>query len=136
MLDIQLLRNDLDRVAARLATRGVGVPLEQFQQLEAARKGVQTRTQELQNRRNALSKQIGEAKRKGADATALMAEAAALPDDVKRLEDELEQVQSALADLLLVIGNCIVTEKPSTVDYEAGMRRSVQLESGSLIRRD
>jgi seryl-tRNA synthetase len=105
MLDIQLLRNDLDRVAARLATRGVGVPLEQFQQLEAARKGVQTRTQELQNRRNALSKQIGEAKRKGADATALMAEAAALPDDVKRLEDELEQVQSALADLLLVIPN-------------------------------
>ena len=105
MLDIQLLRNDLDRVAARLATRGVGVPLEQFQQLEAARKGVQTRTQELQNRRNALSKQIGEAKRKGADATALMAEAAALPDDVKGLEDELEQVQSALADLLLVIPN-------------------------------
>ena len=105
MLDIQLLRNDLDRVAARLATRGVGVPLEQFQQLEAARKGVQTRTQELQNLRNALSKQIGEAKRKGADATALMAEAAALPDDVKRLEDELEQVQSALADLLLVIPN-------------------------------
>jgi seryl-tRNA synthetase len=105
MLDIQLLRNDLDRVAARLATRGVGMPLERFQQLEAARKSVQTRTQELQNRRNALSKQIGEAKRKGADAAALMAEAAVLPDEVKRLEDELEQVQSALADLLLVIPN-------------------------------
>ena len=105
MLDIQLLRNDLEGVAARLATRGVGVPVEEFQRLEAARKSVQTRTQELQNRRNALSKQIGEAKRKGEDAAALMAEAAALPDEVKRLEDELERVQRELTDLLLVIPN-------------------------------
>jgi seryl-tRNA synthetase len=105
MLDIQLLRNDLAGVAARLATRGIGVPVEEFQRLEAARKSVQTRTQELQNRRNALSKQIGEAKRKGEDAAALMAEAAALPDEVKRLEDELEPVQRELTDLLLVIPN-------------------------------
>jgi seryl-tRNA synthetase len=105
MLDIQLLRNDLEGVAARLATRGIGVPVEEFQRLEAARKSVQTRTQELQNRRNALSKQIGEAKRKGEDAAALMAEAAALPDEVKRLEDELERVQRELTDLLLVIPN-------------------------------
>jgi seryl-tRNA synthetase len=105
MLDIQLLRNDLEGVAARLATRGIGVPVEEFQRLEAARKSVQTRTQELQNRRNALSKQIGEAKRKGEDAAALMAEAAALPDEVKRLEDELEPVQRELTDLLLVIPN-------------------------------
>jgi seryl-tRNA synthetase len=105
MLDIQLLRNDLEGVAARLATRGISVPVQEFQRLEAARKGVQTRTQELQNRRNALSKQIGEAKRKGEDAAALMAEAAALPDEVKRLEDELERVQRELTDLLLVIPN-------------------------------
>src|SRR5512145_2036560 len=105
MLDIQLLRNDLDGVAARLATRGIGVPVEEFQRLEAARKSVQTRTQELQNRRNALSKQIGEAKRKGEDAAALMAEAAGLPDEVKRVEDELERVQRELTDLLLVIPN-------------------------------
>jgi seryl-tRNA synthetase len=105
MLDIQLLRNDLDGVAKRLATRGIDVPVAEFQRLEAVRKDAQTRTQELQNRRNALSKQIGEAKRKGEDASAIMAEAAALPDEVKRLEAELEAIQQQLTDLLLMIPN-------------------------------
>jgi len=105
MLDIQLLRSDLEGVAKRLATRGMIAPTEEFQRLEAARKQVQTRTQELQNRRNLISKQVGEAKRKGEDASALMAEAAALPDEVKRLEQELDQVQQRLTDLLLVIPN-------------------------------
>jgi seryl-tRNA synthetase len=105
MLDIQLLRTDPEGVAKRLATRGMTVPTDEFQRLEAAHKQVQTRTQELQNRRNLISKQVGEAKRKGEDATALMAEAAALPDEVKRLEQELEQVQQQLTDLLLIIPN-------------------------------
>jgi seryl-tRNA synthetase len=106
MLDIQLLRNDLEGVAKRLATRGGNpLPVAEFQRLEAARKSAQTRTQDLQNRRNALSKQIGEAKRKGEDASALMAEAAALPDEVKRLEAQLEQIQQQLNDLLLTIPN-------------------------------
>jgi len=105
MLDIQLLRNDLEGVASRLATRGIPMPVAEFQRLEGVRKSVQTRTQELQSRRNALSKLIGEAKRKGEDADALMAEAAALPDEVKRVEDELERVQRELSDLLLVIPN-------------------------------
>jgi seryl-tRNA synthetase len=105
MLDIQLLRNELDGVAKRLATRGIQVPVEEFQRLEAARKGAQTRTQDLQNKRNALSRQIGEAKRKGEDASAMMAEAAALPDEVRRLEGELEQIQQQLTDLLLTIPN-------------------------------
>ena len=105
MLDIQLLRNDLEGVASRLATRGITVPVEEFQRLEAERKSVQTRTQELQNRRNVISKQVGEAKRKGEDASALMAEAAALPDRLKQLEQELEQVQQKLTDLLMTIPN-------------------------------
>jgi seryl-tRNA synthetase len=105
MLDIQLLRNDLDGVARRLATRGIQLPAEEFQRLEAARKAAQTRTQDLQNKRNALSKQIGEAKRKGEDASAIMAEAAALPDEVKRLETELDRIQQQLTDLLLTIPN-------------------------------
>jgi seryl-tRNA synthetase len=81
------------------------MPTEEFQRLEAARKDVQTRTQDLQNRRNILSKQVGEAKRKGEDASALMADAAALPDRLKGLEQELEQIQQQLTDLLLVIPN-------------------------------
>jgi seryl-tRNA synthetase len=105
MLDIQLLRSDLDGVAKRLANRGVSAPTDEFLRLEAARKEVQTRTQELQNRRNVLSKQIGEAKRKGEDASAPMAEAAALPDRLKGLEQELDQLQQQLTDLLLVVPN-------------------------------
>jgi len=105
MLDIQLLRTDLDRIAQRLGARGMTFPVEEFQRLEAARKDVQTRTQDLQNRRNAISKQIGEAKRKGEDASAVMAEAAALPEELKRLEGELEQTQGRLNDLLLGIPN-------------------------------
>ena len=105
MLDIQLLRTDLDRIAQRLSARGMAFPVEEFQRLETARKDAQTRTQELQNRRNALSKQIGEAKRKGEDVSAIMAEAAALPDELKRLEGELERVQQQLNDMLLVIPN-------------------------------
>ncbi len=105
MLDVQLLRSDLEGVAKRLATRGFSAPTEEFLRLEAARKQVQTRTQELQNRRNILAKQVGEAKRKGEDASALMAEAAALPDELKGLEQELDRLQQQLTDLLLVIPN-------------------------------
>jgi len=105
MLDIQLLRTDLEGVVKRLATRGVAFPADEFQRLEAARKDVQTRTQELQSRRNTISKQIGAAKQKGEDASALMAEAAALPDRLKGLEQELERVQQQLTELLLTVPN-------------------------------
>ncbi len=105
MLDIQLLRTDLDRIAQRLGARGMTLPVEDFQRLEAARKDVQTRTQELQNRRNAISKQIGEAKRRGEDASAVMAQAAALPEELKQVEGELEAIQGSLNDLLLGIPN-------------------------------
>ena len=74
MLDIQLLRNDLQGVAARLAARGVTLDTAAFERLEAKRKTVQTQTQELQAKRNQLSKQVGQAKGKGEDASALMAE--------------------------------------------------------------
>ncbi len=105
MLDIQLLRTDLEGVIERVATRGVTFPSDEFQRLETVRKDLQTRTQELQSRRNAISKQVGEAKRKGEDAAALMAEAAVLPDQLKGLEHELERVQQQLTDLLLTIPN-------------------------------
>ena len=62
MLDIQLLRGDLNQVAERLAKRGFKLDTAGFQALEAERKAVQVETQGLQARRNALSKQIGQAK--------------------------------------------------------------------------
>jgi len=105
MLDIQTLRNDLDGVAARLATRGFVLDTEKFAQLEAERKTIQTRTQELQAKRNATSKQIGQAKAKGEDVSAIMAEVATLGDELKQAEVQLGEVQSALQQLLEVIPN-------------------------------
>src|SRR6266850_2559777 len=105
MLDIQLLRNDLDSVAARLATRGVTIDVAAFRALEEQRKHAQVRTQELQAKRNASSKSIGELKRKGEDTSALLAEMAALGDELKGIEAELEAIQANLADMLLGIPN-------------------------------
>src|SRR5258708_4744763 len=105
MLDIQLLRNDLDSVAARLATRGVTIDVAAFRALEEQRKRAQVRTQELQAKRNASSKSIGELKRKGEDTFALMAEMAALGDELKGIEAELELIQAKLSDMLLGIPN-------------------------------
>jgi seryl-tRNA synthetase len=105
MLDIQLLRNDLDSVAARLATRGVTIDVAAFRALEEQRKRAQVRTQELQAKRNASSKSIGELKRKGEDTSALMAGMAALGDQLKAIEAELELIQAKLTDMLLGIPN-------------------------------
>jgi seryl-tRNA synthetase len=105
MLDIQALRNDLDGVAARLATRGFVLDAVRFQELEAQRKTIQTRTQELQAKRNSSSKLIGQAKAKGEDVSAVMAEVASLGEELKEAEVQLGDVQAALQQLLEVIPN-------------------------------
>jgi len=105
MLDIQLLRNDLDGVAARLKTRGFVLDTAKFAQLEAERKTIQTRTQELQAKRNSSSKLIGQAKSKGEDVSAIMAEVANQGDELKRLEVQLEHVQHELNAFLSIIPN-------------------------------
>ena len=91
MLDINLFRSDLSGVAAGLAKRGVTLDTLRFEALEARRKDIQVRTQELQQRRNALSKQVGSAKSKGEDAAPILAEVAGLSDAVKRLETALDE---------------------------------------------
>jgi len=93
MLDVQLLRTRLDFVAERLATRGMSLDVAAFQALEDERKTRQTRTQDLQARRNALSKQVGQLKSKGEDASAVLAEVAGIGDELKANE-------AALAELL------------------------------------
>jgi seryl-tRNA synthetase len=105
MLDINLLRNDLSSVAAGLAKRGVVLDTAAFESLEAERKSIQTRTQELQQKRNAVSKQVGAAKGKGEDASALLAEVSGMGDELKRLEGELARVQAKLRDFLLQLPN-------------------------------
>ncbi len=105
MLDIQTLRNDLAIIAARLATRGYVLDTEKFEQLETARKTIQTRTQELQAKRNSSSKLIGQAKARGEDSAAIMTEVAALGDELKQLETQLPLVLQNMDAFLSVIPN-------------------------------
>ena len=125
MLDIQLLRNDLPGVAARLADRGMTLDTAGFERLEANRKAVQTQTQELQAKRNQLSKQVGQAKAKGEDASALMAEVTAQADKLKALEQELEKAQAELDGFLGVIANLPHASVPigKSADDNAEVRR-------------
>ena len=105
MIDIQTLRRDAAAVAARLATRGYTFDLAGFEALEAQRKAIQTRTEGLQAQRNALSKQIGQARGRGEPTEALMAEVTALAAALENDSRELVVVQSRLDELLLSVPN-------------------------------
>ncbi|OGA36441.1 MAG: serine--tRNA ligase [Betaproteobacteria bacterium RIFCSPLOWO2_12_FULL_64_23] len=105
MLDIQLLRNDLEGVAGRLAARPFHLDGMEFQVLEQERKLVQTRTQELQSARNSLAKRIGQAKGKGEDVAALMSEAGEANAELQSVEAKLLQIQAKLQDFLLLLPN-------------------------------
>jgi len=105
MLDIQLLRTNIDAVSERLATRGYTLDIATFQTLEAERKTLQTRTQELQASRNSLSKQIGMLKGKGEDASAVMAEVASLRDELEANEVRLAELLKAFDAFVALIPN-------------------------------
>jgi seryl-tRNA synthetase len=117
MLDINALRSDLQGVATALAKRGVAIDTARFESLEAERKRIQTRTQELQARRNALSKDVGRAKGRGEDATLLLREVAGVGDELDSLERELDAVQAKLRDFLLELPN--VTDASTPVGRSA-----------------
>jgi len=119
MLDPKLLRSDLDRVAAELARRGFTLDTARLAGLESRRKGLQMRTQELQNERNTKSKSIGKAKAAGEDIAPLLAEVAGLGDQLKAAEDELGTLQGELNDILLGIPNLPHATVPDGLDEEA-----------------
>jgi seryl-tRNA synthetase len=108
MLDITLLRKDLDAVVAQLSQRKNPQPfldVARYKALEAERKSVQTRTEELQARRNSLSKQIGMLKGKGEDASAVMAEVAGIGDEMKASAERLDAIQLELNQILMGLPN-------------------------------
>jgi seryl-tRNA synthetase len=105
MLDIQLLRKDIDGVAKRLADRGYTLDVAAFSALEAERRAIQTRTEELQAKRNSLSKQIGAMKGRGEDTSAVMSEVGGIGDEMKASALQLEDIQKRLSDLLLGVPN-------------------------------
>jgi seryl-tRNA synthetase len=110
MLDILLLRKDLDAVIARLQTRKnpqAFLDVDAFRTLESERKTLQTRTEELQAQRNSLSKQIGMLKGKGqhAEADAVMAQVGAIKTELDQSAARLEVIQTELQGLLLAVPN-------------------------------
>ncbi len=105
MLDIQLLRTNIDAVSQRLATRGYTLDTAAFQTLEAERKTLQTRTQDLQASRNSLSKQIGMLKGKGEDASVVMAEVAALKEELEANEIRLGELLKEFDAFVALIPN-------------------------------
>jgi len=108
MLDVNLLRKDLNSVVARLDARKSPQPfldVEAFQRLEAERKRIQTRTEELQAKRNQLSRQIGQLKAKGQPADAVMGEVAQLKVELDQSAARLDEIQPELQALLLAVPN-------------------------------
>ncbi|WP_374365414.1 serine--tRNA ligase [Piscinibacter sp.] len=119
MLDINLLRKDLAHVVARLEARKAPQPfldVPRFQSLEAERKAIQTRTEELQAQRNSLSKQIGQLKGKGQDTGELMAQVAGIADALKSSAERLEAIQADLAEMLMAVPNLPHESVPQGAD--------------------
>ncbi|APV50679.1 serine--tRNA ligase [Betaproteobacteria bacterium GR16-43] len=105
MLDIQLLRKDLPAAIAGLKRRGFAFDEAAFLKLEGERKSVQSRTEELQGKKNTLSKQIGMLKGKGEDASVAMAESTAITDELKANETKLAEIQEKQSAFLRVVPN-------------------------------
>ena len=122
MIDINLIRRDLDSVVAQLQRRKNPQPfldVAQYSALEAERKHIQTHTEQLQARRNGLSKQIGQLKGQGADAAAVtevMSQVSAIADELKAGAERLELVQAQLHDLLMALPNLPHESVPEGAD--------------------
>jgi seryl-tRNA synthetase len=121
MLDIQQLRTNLDAVAAGLAKRGKPIDLSEFSALEAERKTLQTRTQDLQAQRNTLSKQIGMLKGKGQDASEVMAQVGALGDELKASEARLGELLDKFNAILATLPNIPDETVPVGADETANV---------------
>ena len=105
MLDIQLLRTNIDAVAERLVTRGFALDRSTFLKLESERKALQTRTQDLQASRNSLSKEIGLLKARAQDASAVMTQVSALKDELAANEVRLGELLREFDAFLAVVPN-------------------------------
>ena len=137
MLDITLLRKDLDGVVARLQTRKnpqTWLDVDAFSALEAERKMLQTRTEDLQAQRNSLSKQIGMLKGKGdhAGADAVMAQVGGIKQTLEAGETRLKALQAELEDILAGVPNLPHASVPMGADEKANVELRRWAPQGGL----
>ncbi len=121
MIDPQFLRKDLATAAAQLARRGYQLDTEAFSRLESDRKQVQVEAEQFQSQRNALSKQIGQAKAKGENADALMAQVNEMATKLEASSARLEEIQRQLNDWLMTIPNIPQSSVPEGKDADANV---------------
>ncbi len=105
MIDLNVLRENTDQVKKSLKNRGFELDVDFFQQLEQQRKDIQIKTQDIQQERNSLSKQIGILKAKGEDTEKIMQQVASISTRTKDYEIQLQDIQQQLNDFLLNIPN-------------------------------
>jgi seryl-tRNA synthetase len=121
MIDIQLLKKEPSAVAAALAKRGYTLDIDHFTALELKRKTLQSSSEELQAKRNSLSKSIGHLKAKGEDTSAVMTEVSGLGDALKTATDQTELVQRELNDWLSRVPNLPHESVPAGKDEAANV---------------
>ena len=124
MLDPRLFRTELDFVVAQLARRNFAFDADSYANLEARRKAIQVKTQELQNQRNSNAKAIGLAKAKGEDVQVLLAQVAELGDALKAAETELASIQIEMDVLMSGIPNILDESVPDGKNEEANLEIS------------
>jgi seryl-tRNA synthetase len=116
MLDPRLFRTELDFVTQQLNRRAFNFNAEQYSELEAQRKDVQVKTQELQNERNSRSKAIGQARAKGEDTQPLLDQVQHLGDELKAAESKLNDIQAQMTLIMAGIPNILDASVPDGKD--------------------
>jgi len=112
MLDQKQLRTDIESVAKNLAKHGYQLDINKFNELEAQRKDLSVKTQDLQNERNTKSKSIGKAKASGEDITPLLAEVSTLGDDLDAAKKQLDDVQGQIHEMMMGMPNLLDDSVP------------------------
>jgi len=105
MLDIRLLRDDLEQVKKRMATRGIDIDWGEFLSLDRQRRDVLSRLEKLKEQKNRLSGEIGKLKKNGADATELMREVEQLSEEIRGREKPLAEVEAGFEQFMLTVPN-------------------------------
>ncbi len=124
MLDPRLFRTDLDFVTAQLARRNFAFDADAYISLEARRKDIQIKTQDLQNQRNSNAKAIGQAKAKGEDVQPLMDQVGQLGEELKAAEAELARIQTDMDNLMSSIPNILDAAVPEGKDEDSNLEIS------------
>jgi seryl-tRNA synthetase len=105
MLDVKLLRDNLDEVKQRMATRGARIDWDQFVTLDRERRDALATIERLKERKNRLSGEIGKTKKSGGDASVLMSESEEVSKAIRSAEGPLAEIESRFESFMLALPN-------------------------------